>query len=94
MNSYNFSFDDILTELANINIDSVLLEGGSELISRAFKEDAIDEGEIFIAPKILGDEKGLSFVKNFEVLSMEDAIKLKNTSFEIYDDNISIKFCK
>lgn len=94
LNSYNFSFDDILTELANINIDSVLLEGGSELISRAFKEDAIDEGEIFIAPKILGDEKGLSFVKNFEVLSMEDAIKLKNTSFEIYDDNISIKFCK
>lgn len=94
LEGYRFSFDKILTETAKLNIDSVLLEGGSEMISLAFREDAIDEGEIFITPKILGDDKAISFIKNFEILKMSEALKLSNVSFKIYDDNVSINFSK
>ena len=50
----DFKICDILKKVGEIGIDGVLLEGGSFLISRAFAENAIDGGEIFIAPKILG----------------------------------------
>ena len=49
----DFKLYDILKKIGEIGIDGVLLEGGSFLISKAFSEDVIDGGEIFIAPKIL-----------------------------------------
>ena len=88
----NFKMKDILEELGKINIDSVLLEGGSTLISNAFKENIIDGGEIFIAPKVLGDSKAISFVNGFEFENINDIFKLPNPKFNIYGDNISIEF--
>ena len=60
-----FKMEDILKELGKLNIDSVLLEGGSGLISTAFKENVIDAGEIFIAPKIIGDNSSIPFISGF-----------------------------
>src|SRR3712207_9208673 len=48
-----FSFLNMLEEIGKLGVDSVLLEGGGQLISAAFQENMIDGGEIFIAPKIL-----------------------------------------
>lgn len=92
MNGYDFSIDEILKKIGEMKIDSVILEGGSNLISRAFKEDRIDGGEIFIAPKILGG--GLSFIEGFNFNEIKDCFQLKNVKFNIYDDNISIEFHK
>ena len=47
---------DILEEIGKEGIDSVLLEGGEKLISKAFSEKVIDGGEIFISNKIFGDK--------------------------------------
>lgn len=88
----NFSYDDILKETAKLGIDGILLEGGAGAISKAFKDGAIDGGEIFIAPKILGDEKALSFVKGFNIENISGAFNLKNVKFREYGDNISIEF--
>lgn len=87
-----FNYENILKELAKRQIDGVLLEGGSHAISKAFKENAIDEGEIFIAPKILGDEKAISVVKGRNCLSMDQAINLENTEFHVYGNNVSLTF--
>ena len=86
--------EDILKELGNLGIDSVLLEGGSGLISAAFKENIVDAGEIFIAPKIIGDNSAIPFVNGFNFDSMEDVFKISNPKFNIYGDNISIEFEK
>ena len=85
---------DILKELGKLGIDSVLLEGGSGLISTAFKENIIDAGEIFIAPKIIGDNSAIPFINGFNFDNMEDVFKLPNSKFNIYGDNISIEFEK
>jgi len=89
-----FKMEDILKELGKLNIDSVLLEGGSGLISTAFKENAIDAGEIFIAPKIIGDNSSIPFINGFNFDNMEEVFKLSNPKFNIYGDNISIEFEK
>lgn len=92
LDGHDFSVDAILDEVAKLNIDSVLLEGGSFLISKAFSENRIDGGEIFIAPKILGG--GLPFIDGFDFKEMKDSFKLENVKFNVYDDNISIEFNK
>jgi diaminohydroxyphosphoribosylaminopyrimidine deaminase len=86
--------EDILKELGRLEIDSVLLEGGSGLISAAFKENIVDAGEIFIAPKIIGDNSAVPFINGFNFDSMEDVFKISNPKFSIYGDNISIEFEK
>jgi len=87
-----FKMKDILKELGKLEIDSVLLEGGSGLISTAFKENIIDAGEIFIAPKIIGDNSAIPFINGFNFDNMEEVFKLPNPKFNIYGDNISIEF--
>lgn len=92
MNGYDFSIDEVLKKIGKLKIDSVLLEGGSYLISKAFAENRIDGGEIFIAPKILGG--GLPFIKGFDFPEIKDCFHLENVKFNVYDDNISVEFHK
>ncbi|WP_300394397.1 bifunctional diaminohydroxyphosphoribosylaminopyrimidine deaminase/5-amino-6-(5-phosphoribosylamino)uracil reductase RibD [Fusobacterium sp.] len=92
MEGYDFSVNEILKKVGELKIDSVLLEGGSFLISKAFKENRIDGGEIFIAPKILGG--GLPFINGFDFKEIKDCFHLENVKFNVYDDNISVEFHK
>ena len=92
MEGYDFSIHEILKKIGELKIDSVLLEGGSYLISKAFKENRIDGGEIFIAPKILGG--GLPFIDGFDFKEIKDCFHLQNVKFNVYDDNISVEFHK
>ena len=88
-----FSLEDILKKLGEINIDSVLIEGGESLISQAFKEKIVDAGEIFISNKIVGDSEAKSFISRFNLDEMKDAIELQNIQYNIYDNNIGVEFC-
>ena len=92
MEGFNFSVHEILKKIGELKIDSVLLEGGSYLISKAFKENRIGGGEIFIAPKILGG--GLPFIDGFDFKEIKDCFHLENVKFNVYDDNISVEFHK
>ncbi|MEI6857595.1 bifunctional diaminohydroxyphosphoribosylaminopyrimidine deaminase/5-amino-6-(5-phosphoribosylamino)uracil reductase RibD [Psychrilyobacter sp.] len=87
-----FLMVDILKEIGKLGIDSILLEGGNSMISMAFKEKALDGGEIFIAPKITGDNNAIPFVSGFKIGTMKESIELKDTKFNIYGDNIAIEF--
>lgn len=88
----DFRISDILKKTGELGIDGILLEGGSYLISKAFEEKAIDGGEIFIAPKILGDEKAISFVKGFSVENIADGFELENVKINSYGNNVSMEF--
>lgn len=90
LDGYDFTVDEILDEIGKLNIDSVLLEGGSFLISKAFSENRIDGGEIFIAPKILGG--GLPFIDGFNFNTVKEGFHLENVKFNVFNDNISIEF--
>lgn len=94
LSGYDFKIKEILENLGKLGIDSIILEGGSYLISKAFSEEIIDGGEIFIAPKIIGDNKALSFIDGFSFEDINSVFNLPNSKFNIYGDNISIEFYK
>ena len=56
------------------------------------EENVIDAGEIFIANKILGDEKGKSFIAGFDREKMDEAVILKNVKYNVYGENVGIEF--
>ncbi|MDR1831775.1 MAG: bifunctional diaminohydroxyphosphoribosylaminopyrimidine deaminase/5-amino-6-(5-phosphoribosylamino)uracil reductase RibD [Fusobacteriaceae bacterium] len=87
-----FKFSRILEKLGGLNLDSVLLEGGSSLISRAFAENVLDGGEIFIAPKILGDDGAIPLVRGFVKETMSDCFELPHACCNTWGDNISLEF--
>ncbi len=49
------SIPDVLKQLYEMNIHSVLVEGGSEIFSSFLRGDHVDELRLFIAPTIIGD---------------------------------------
>ena len=87
-----FSMNDMLREIGKHGIDSVLLEGGEALISRAFSEKVIDGGEIFISNKIFGDNNAKSFISGFAAENTDEALTLDNIKYNIYDNNIGVEF--
>ena len=89
---YEFSVSDILRELGKAKIDSVLLEGGEKMISKALSEKVIDGGEIFISDKILGDSSGKSFISGFSTEKISDSITLRNIKYNLYGNNIGVEF--
>lgn len=92
LSGYSFLISDILKKISDLEIDSVLLEGGEKLISQAFKENIIDSGEIFIGNKILGDSTGKSFISGFSHDKISESIILNNIKYNLYGDNIGVEF--
>jgi diaminohydroxyphosphoribosylaminopyrimidine deaminase/5-amino-6-(5-phosphoribosylamino)uracil reductase len=56
----NLSFKEALKELYNKGIQSLLIEGGAEVIKEAINSREIDEIKCFICPRLLG-QNGLNF---------------------------------
>ena len=75
-----------MQKLFDMKIRSVLVEAGGTLNKAFIEENLADELVQFIAPKILGDKKGVNFIEGFERteisqcnnLSMESIKPLKN----------------
>lgn len=94
LDGYNFKMRDVMELLKKFGIDSVLVEGGSHLISSIFQENIYDEGTIVVAPKFTGEEGAISFVHGFSPKKMSDSYNLPNPKFKTYGDNIAISFRK
>ncbi|MBI2647415.1 bifunctional diaminohydroxyphosphoribosylaminopyrimidine deaminase/5-amino-6-(5-phosphoribosylamino)uracil reductase RibD [Candidatus Woesearchaeota archaeon] len=68
---------DLVKQLGEHEITSVMIEGGSELNSSAIKADIVDKILIFAAPKIIGN--GLGAIGNLGIKKIDKAINLKNS---------------
>lgn len=87
-----YTMYDIMKKIGEMKIDSVMVEGGSIVISKLLEEKLIDRGVFFIAPKITGDTSAIPFAAGREIEGISESINLRNPSFEVYDDNIAIWF--
>ncbi|MEG0068193.1 bifunctional diaminohydroxyphosphoribosylaminopyrimidine deaminase/5-amino-6-(5-phosphoribosylamino)uracil reductase RibD [Cetobacterium sp.] len=85
---------DILKKIGEFGIDSILVEGGSQIISSFFKENLYDGGEFMIAPKILGDSEAIPFIDGFSPTSIQDCLNLENLKINLYDNNVGFEFYK
>ncbi len=82
----------LLKELAKINITSVLVEGGSKILTSFIKEKMFDDLILFISPKLLGD--GISLVQNIGVSGIKKSLNLKLKNYEVLDNDILAEYTK
>ena len=70
----------LLTALAQREVTSLLLEGGPRLAGAFFAAQAVDRVVAYVAPKLLGDPRGMSAVAGAPVASMDQATQLADVT--------------
>ncbi|WP_330388965.1 bifunctional diaminohydroxyphosphoribosylaminopyrimidine deaminase/5-amino-6-(5-phosphoribosylamino)uracil reductase RibD [Tepidibacter thalassicus] len=81
----------LMKELGKINIDSVLLEGGSTLNYSALNEGIVDKVIFFIAPKILGGINAKTPVGGQGKEYVKDAFKLYDLKMSRFEEDFMIQ---
>lgn len=83
--------DFLLKALGARGIDSILLEGGSELNFSMIKENLVDKVITFIAPKIVGGCDSKTPVGGIGIELMRDAIEINKIKYKTFDSDICIE---
>ncbi|MCC6464393.1 MAG: bifunctional diaminohydroxyphosphoribosylaminopyrimidine deaminase/5-amino-6-(5-phosphoribosylamino)uracil reductase RibD [Planctomycetes bacterium] len=65
---------ELLHDLGDRGVNSVIVEGGGGIFATAFRERAIDRVKVFIAPKIVGGERATTPVEGPGVPDMARAV--------------------
>lgn len=81
----------LMEELANINIDSVFLEGGGTINYSALEQKIVNEVKTYISPKIFGGEKAKTPVEGTGILEVSESYRLKILNIENIGEDILIE---
>ncbi|MCM0650219.1 bifunctional diaminohydroxyphosphoribosylaminopyrimidine deaminase/5-amino-6-(5-phosphoribosylamino)uracil reductase RibD [Clostridium swellfunianum] len=81
----------LMKELGQRKIDSILLEGGSDLNYSALEEGIVDKINAFIAPKIIGGNTAKTPVGGQGKASMQEAINLKHIDILRFGEDIMVE---
>lgn len=85
---------ELMAELGNRKIDSVLVEGGSTLHWSILHENLVDELHLYIAPKIIGGRDAKTAVSGSGLESVNDAFMFTSPEIELLGDDILITYKK
>jgi len=77
--------------LAEKGCNKVLWECGPKLATAAVKAGCIQEFITFLAPKIIGGEKGMSPFSDFEFKSMNEVINLNMQEIKCFSEDIYLR---
>lgn len=80
-----------MRKLGEMQIDSVLIEGGGEIHASALKSGIVNKVQLYIAPKIIGGD-GKNAVAPLGNTLMRDAVQLKNPQINLFGDDILIEY--
>ncbi len=81
---------ELMQKLAEMKIDSILLEGGGTLNYSMLSEGLVDKAVFFIAPKIIGGKDAKTSVEGRGIELMSNAIDLVNTEIKKIGNDIMI----
>ncbi|MDP6179251.1 MAG: dihydrofolate reductase family protein, partial [Desulfatiglandales bacterium] len=76
--------------LGEMNITSILLEGGSSLIGAMIRERLIDKFYIFKASMILGGNDGIPMASGPGPKKMDECLRLKDIKVKRFGDDILV----
>lgn len=82
----------VIKELSELQIISVLVEGGSKIFSSFIKQNLFDDIHLFVSPKILGG--GLKTFSEIGSKKLSDALKLSIRNSQKLGDDILIELVK
>lgn len=84
-------FNEIMTVLGDLGIDSLYIEGGSSILASAFESGCVHKVYTAIAPKIIGGKNAITPVGGRGIELMRDAIVLYKVSHEIVGPDVIMK---
>jgi len=82
---------DLLAQLGARGVQSVLLEGGSELAGEALRAGLIDKFVLFYAPKVLGGADGFGLFAGPSVSRMDECHRFERVSVRRFGDDVMIE---
>ena len=82
--------EDLFRRLGASGIQSILLEGGRELVGSAVRKGLVDKFLLFYAPKLIAGEDGYGLCSGPGVERMGGAIALRNTSVRRFAEDFLV----
>jgi diaminohydroxyphosphoribosylaminopyrimidine deaminase/5-amino-6-(5-phosphoribosylamino)uracil reductase len=79
-----------LSELGELDVQSVLLEGGPHLAGAFFDARQVDEARVFVAPMLVGGSRGRGALDGQGVEMIGDAPRAISTSVEQVDGDVLV----
>ena len=90
-NTYSIDLKYLMSVLGRMKIDSVLVEGGASLHTSALKSGIVNKVQIYLAPKIIGNE-GVSAFGPMGIKRVDEAYRLGSPNITMFDDDILIEY--
>ena len=81
----------LMKVLGEQGIDSILIEGGSQLNFSAIEDGIVDKVNVFISPKLIGGNTAKTPVGGSGIELMKDAIMFNNIDIHKFGDDIMIE---
>jgi diaminohydroxyphosphoribosylaminopyrimidine deaminase/5-amino-6-(5-phosphoribosylamino)uracil reductase len=85
------SLPDLLKHLGNLDITSLLVEGGAEVHGGFFYDNLVDKVYLFFAPIIIGGNRAVPMVGGFGVGRVAEALSLKDLKIRRFDNDIMVE---
>ena len=89
-NSGNLNLKRVLKKLSEMEILSVLIEGGSTVAASALNQGLVDKIILFYSPKIVGGD-GLSMVSSLGIKQMNMALNFEDIKIKKFGNEIMIE---
>lgn len=80
----------LLKKLGELEITSVLIEGGSRVAASALNQRVVDKIVLFYSPKIIGAE-GISMVGDLNVLNVQEALAIRDIKVKVFGEELMIE---
>ena len=81
----------LMENLGEMGIDSVLIEGGSDVHFSAIESGVVDKIMLFIAPKIIGGKQAKSVIGGDGISWIKDAINVKDVTVKMEEEDIQVE---
>jgi diaminohydroxyphosphoribosylaminopyrimidine deaminase/5-amino-6-(5-phosphoribosylamino)uracil reductase len=81
----------LMDQLGELEICSLLIEGGSRVLASAFKAGIVDKVLFFYGPKILGGDDGVSICSGPGAELMNQSTAVKEIAVRRFADDILIE---
>ncbi len=80
----------LFKKLGELEITSVLIEGGSRVAASALSQRVVDKLVLFYAPKIIGAE-GVSMVGDLNILKVKEALAIRGLKVKVFGEELMIE---
>jgi diaminohydroxyphosphoribosylaminopyrimidine deaminase/5-amino-6-(5-phosphoribosylamino)uracil reductase len=81
----------LMAQLGAMEISSLLIEGGSQVLGSAFRAGIVDKVQFFYAPKVLGGDDGIPICSGPGAELMRRCIVLKDITVQRFGDDVLIQ---